>query len=693
MTRHLLLPLLCAAPLWATAKPLPLQEVLRQAGDGGGYAAANAEMDARYAARDQRESEAGWQMFGNANVGRYRELVTEDLRNDYYGRSFAVGVRYPLLGALRRQVDAVHAADRDARFSDMDRSLQRAQQRLALRSAYADWWRATQEQALCAGVQDAEQSARQQVQQRLDGKWILPSDARLMHSEWSAVSRRCAGIPGLLDDTRASLESLGVQLQPGDQPVASELASQPKRLRDWQALLDDNPRMAQRRNELATAEQNRDRPWYSAIDSYFTLAQTREERSGASDSGSGLSAGITLSAPVDFMDYGSARNREGKARFEAASRALENQRGQLLRELGQVLERQRRALDEYTWRSERRDAVQRIIGERRQRGALDSGEASLRLLQAEVDNYNAGFAQISAWHGAWVEDSALRLFGDDSPAFAALLGGQMLQWQGSAGPEQASPDQAGWTQGAYIWDSAALLDATQRPAQLSALAQAGISQLNVSLDKVQVSQMSTTLPALRALVEQAHRRSMRVNLLLGDPAWIKPSQRGELTELIARLREVPFDGLHLDLEVEQLGWPVPDQRLRDWLATLQAAHQASPWPLMISSHPRWFSEEARRQPCVPCALPAAGVSQVSLMIYTRNPTSSSQRIAAIARQWPALHLRLAQSIEPDQPADLSWADASHDQLQRQASDWREQLAPAHVGGIDWQSWTYYPRAR
>ncbi|MGA4635985.1 hypothetical protein ACPA5B_19115 [Pseudomonas solani] len=690
--KRLLLPLICCAPLTAGAAPLPLDQVLREAGDGVDQRAANAELEARYAAREQRDAESGWEMFGNANVGRYRELVTDDLRDDYYGRSFALGLRYSLLGSLQRKVDAVREADRDAQLGEVEQGLARARQRLALRSAYADWWRADNERRLCAGALDAARRAEDQVQERLAGKWILPSDARLMHSEWTAVTRRCQLQDALLDDTRASLESLGVQLRAGDSPVAEPLAAHPRRLAEWRDLLDAHPRVASRRAELASAEAQRERPWYSAIDSYFTLAQTREERSGSPDSGSGLSAGITVSAPLDLLDYGSSRQREGESRYQAASLGLEAERGRLLRELGKVLERQRRSVDEYVWRSERREAIDGIIGERSRRGDLDGNDAALRLLQAEVDRYNAGFAQIAAWHGAWLEESALRLFGDDSADFAALLGDRSLRWQDTEVAPAPGQD-AAWNQGAYIWRSAPLLDPGQREAQLKALQAAGIAELHLGLDGGQLARLERTRGELRALIDAAHQRGMRVNLLLGDPAWIRPDGREDLAQLIGSLRDLPFDGLHLDLEVEQLGWPVPDRRLDDWLASLERARQASPWPLMISSHPRWFAEEAGRQPCVPCALERLGVHRVSLMIYTRNPQRSAERALAIAQRWPQLRFRLAQSLEPDQPADLSWADASGEQLRTQAGAWRDSLQAQRVGGIDWQSWSYYPRAR
>ena len=96
---------------------------------------------------------------------------------------------------------------------------------------------------------------------------------------------------------------------------------------------------------------------------------------------------------------------------------------------------------------------------------------------------------------------------------------------------------------------------------------------------------------------------------------------------------------------------------------------------------------------MPCELQRIGIGEISLMIYTRSPQSSANRALTIAKQWPALKLRLAQSVEVDQPADLSWADASHKQLQQQVLSWQNVLHPAGLGGIDWQSWTDYPRSR
>jgi hypothetical protein len=250
--------------------------------------------------------------------------------------------------------------------------------------------------------------------------------------------------------------------------------------------------------------------------------------------------------------------------------------------------------------------------------------------------------------------------------------------------EQSGP----WSQGTYIWDSTSLLDPQQREDELRDLRRAGMTELMVGLSGPQVKAGAATQRQLKELIDRAHRLGFRVQLLLGDPEWILPSGRPGLLALIRRYKTLPFDGLHLDLEVEQLGWPVPPQRLRDWIATLQAAAQVSPWPVNLSSHPRWFETSDTSNPCVPCAIRPS--QSVSLMIYTRNPQRSAARATAIAKRWPKLRLRLAQSVEAGMEPGLSWHGSTAGALQVQVQRWRQQLGPDGVGGIDWQDWQAFP---
>jgi hypothetical protein len=250
-----------------------------------------------------------------------------------------------------------------------------------------------------------------------------------------------------------------------------------------------------------------------------------------------------------------------------------------------------------------------------------------------------------------------------------------------------------WVQGTYIWDSRNLLDPSQRISQLNYLQSQGIQRLMVGLTSQQIAQGSRTEPALRDLLAAARQRHLRVSLLLGDPDWLTPEKRPTLLELIRRYRQIEFDGLHLDLEVEQLGWPVPAERIRQWLLTVLEAHRLSPWPISISSHPRWFEPPPPGTleadwPCVPCKL--AAVETVSLMIYQRPAELMLARSKAIAQQWPRLRFRVVQSVEPQLSLQESWHGTPAAELQRQVSIWRPALNAAGVNGIDWQDWSNYP---
>ncbi|MHC8367275.1 hypothetical protein ACYZT9_15840 [Pseudomonas sp. ZT5P21] len=248
-----------------------------------------------------------------------------------------------------------------------------------------------------------------------------------------------------------------------------------------------------------------------------------------------------------------------------------------------------------------------------------------------------------------------------------------------------------WSQASYVWDSEALLDPEHRASELAALHTAGMNKIYLGLTSAQLKDLGNTRQQLEQLLQAATGAELQVSLLLGDPAWIEPQERHQLIDLLANLKGLPFTSLHLDLELEQLGVPVPDQRLKDLLATLKAASAASPWPVEISSHHRWFADARPGQTCLPCKLPDAGVRQVSLMIYTRNPKNSARMAEQIAKRWPELQFRLAQSTEPQLDATESWAGASTEQLQHQTRVWREQLQPLGIAGIDWQAWRDFPK--
>jgi len=678
-----LIGLLLAASL-ARGETLALGELLAGLDNSALARAGRAEQDALDALKRQREAEAGWQWFASAGTGHYRELVTEDLRDDYYGRDLALGLRHPLLGSLHRQLRAVEAVELEQQRQRARDLLARAEQRLALRSAYADWWRAEQEQRWCATLLPAARAARERLQRRSQEGWLLASEARQQQGQWQSLERRCLQAAALLEETRAAVAGLAGRALDGRQrPAAEALASRVLPLSSWQRALDGHPRLRERQDELRQAERERQSPWYAGVDSSLSLAQSYEDRSGAAKPGDGLVASLSLSAPLDPLGYGRDRAREREARHQAAQARLEAEREQLLLGLGQALREQRSAIQALASAREELAVAEQALREQALRRDAELERGVQGELAAELEQQAAGLRLIAAWHAAWLREAALRLFVEDDGGLAELLGVTREYWS-------LASTAGDWRQGTYVWDSRRLLQAGSRRAELRDLRRAGMQRIYLGLSAAQVADIPLLRQRLQSSLDEAHAQGLEVALLLGDPAWLEPAGRQGLLDLLGQLQGLPFDALHLDLEVEQLGWPVPDSRLQDWLDTLAAVASLNPWPLELSSHHRWFAAPQAGQTCVPCALPQRGVQQVSLMIYTRNAERSAELAEQIAQRWPALRFRLAQSVEPQLPVEESWAGVPARQLQQQVERWRVRLQPVGVTGIDWQDWTHYP---
>ncbi len=666
------------------AQDVTLPQLLAHLDEGPALQQAAQQLQAAQAQQALREAEQGWSLFGSASTGDYRDLDTvgaTETYDDYVAQDYQLGLRYPLLGSLKRQVEAVNSSRSTVQQQQLQLALQKAEQRLLLRSAYADWWAAQTLQQWCAQLQAVASGAQSSLDTRWRSGWLRTSAAQEHRNAWRNLQRQCIDSVGQQSDTKAMLALL-VPLPAAAHARAEALASQPQGLQAWQGALNHHPRLSQREQALQLAEQQRSNHWYDSVDSSFSIAQSLQDRNDYRRNGTGLVASLAFAMPFDLLGADQARQRMGEANYRAAQQALAAEQQQLQFSVLKGLRAYRQSVNALQASLERVPQAEQLWREREARRAVEGDDGLLAVLEAEQGYQAALLRRIQAWHAAWLRESELRLLLDDQAELGVLLGAARLHW-----PDASGVTTEAWTQGMYIWDSRALLDPQRRDAELQRLQRAGMQQLYVGLTAVQVRAGGTTEQALTDLLQAAEPLGLRVSLLLGDPNWITAQGRPELLQLLQHYHSLPFAGLHLDLEVEQLGWPVPPEHLQQWLDTLVAVARHSPWPLAISSHPRWFAA-ATEGPCVPCGL--AQVEQVSLMIYQRDPQRSGEMVKAIAKRWPQLRFRLAQSVEQKLEPSLSWKGVSAAQLQKQAMAWQPELSAAGISGIDWQDWQDYP---
>ncbi|RTZ57966.1 MAG: hypothetical protein DSZ33_06845 [Gammaproteobacteria bacterium] len=243
----------------------------------------------------------------------------------------------------------------------------------------------------------------------------------------------------------------------------------------------------------------------------------------------------------------------------------------------------------------------------------------------------------------------------------------------------------------YVWESADLL-AQQRAGKdvLGKLKAARFNRLLLSLNADQIRLAAKNGGQIRQFLQQAHARDIQVELLLGDPHWILPENRPGLLETVEKLKDYAFDGLHLDLEPEQLDLykKRPGYVIAELIHTLQLVKSASSWPVSLSTHYRNLKGRSGKA-CLGCGLENIGLKELTLMIYVANPERVVEIARPIMKAWPGLRISIAQSVEPFLPKEETLWDKNRERLMESAGRVAASLRDGNFSSMVIQSWSYY----
>ncbi len=335
----------------------------------------------------------------------------------------------------------------------------------------------------------------------------------------------------------------------------------------------------------------------------------------------------------------------------------------------------------------RLQAAAQAVHERELRAARLAGDVTEQLLASRVGHYGAERARIDAYRSEllWFADWARfepRACGDEErgPGLEAApvprsAPAPVLQ---SASQEIMNPGRA-----VYLWSSEPWLtgSASGVGAALSRLKAGGTGTVMVSLDADQIEQAAADGSRVRRLIGQAAAAGIRTELLLGDSAWILPRHRSRLLHIVQQLRELPFSGLHLDLEPNMLDDSAAGtaRLLPELVETLRLARDLSPWPVGCSLHPRYLTAQVNGV-ALGDRLTQLGIA-TTLMIYVANP----QRVVEIAQpilvRFPRLRFRIALSIEHTLSREESLFTFPEGERAARIAQVEQTLAGDNFGGI------------
>lgn len=281
-------------------------------------------------------------------------------------------------------------------------------------------------------------------------------------------------------------------------------------------------------------------------------------------------------------------------------------------------------------------------------------------------------------------------------ASAAILNAQTLHVAASSAVQEGAPASMGktlpqfaqlaagsatlnLTSGIAVWGwngDVILNRALQDPASWwSELRSLSINRLYLSMNAAQIDAAMTDAQPLDNFLGDARRNGVTVELLLGESSWIEPAQRQKLVQIIRQLSRFRFAQLHLDIEPDQV-YPTPINKTQydQWISTFRDAAAASPWPLSVDVHPRYFRDEPFRSWNTATRLRSAGVDEVTLMVYNANPQAVINIVKPILSAAGTLPFRVGQSVEAGLDDTESHARRTPSDLQSSFSQLQKQLS-------------------
>jgi hypothetical protein len=236
--------------------------------------------------------------------------------------------------------------------------------------------------------------------------------------------------------------------------------------------------------------------------------------------------------------------------------------------------------------------------------------------------------------------------------------------------------------GIYLWKSEVVQDENSQYRLFKNLQKHHVNRLYLGLNAKQVKDPAAFSKDMIGLFLTAKKAGVEVWLLLGDSGWFSPAERPKLTRIVRDFESLPFDGVLLDLEVEQLGFPASPSLLVQWVDTVESVIESTQKPVSIASHWRWFSGDS--PVCMSCEFARIGVRDISLMIYTTN-IDIIVKVAHNSALLSGLPVRIAQSIETSLDSSESWAHVPTAAREDGISELKVRLMGTP---IDWQAYEY-----
>jgi outer membrane protein TolC len=631
----------------------------------------------------------GVSAFGNLGYAHNHDVI-DPLHSWTYSQGVVgAGLSIPVFGSRLQLEDSL--AEQQVQLAQLDARRQLARRELIarLRKAYADYWLAQRATLLAQEYLKDGPALEHVLELRTRSGLLLDADRLELLSGFSLARRdeasggaeREVALAVMRELTGADLDG-GVAVRPLV-PMGCLRSQDPGD--EW---MDADPELTGLQKIVALRAVNpRDSALYPVQSSVQLGYQSRDDMPTGQRGGSAV---LNWSFQVP-LEYGSQRHLLARAAAAQLSRArleYELRRDELRAQRRELIARAAVLERNADFAATRLAAADAALDERALRHARLEGDTTEQLQKARLDHYHAARSLIDAdkavvyWYADWARFGTSACETPPSARSPPRAEGRPLAVR--LDPIPAAAQARPGDRALYLWRSGEWLAHAAEgggAAKLAALHSAGITRLLVSFDAGQMRAVTADPAALVQAVRGTHGQGLRVELLLADPLWIQPGQRPALLGIIIALKTVPFDGLHLDVEPEQLD--AAPGKLPELLGalsqTLAAASAASPWPLALSLHPRDLEVEVGDGSFAQ-TLERLRVSP-TLMVYVADPERAVAIAEPLLGHYPGLSFSVALSLEKSLGPQESLWSYPEPERRRRIEQVESGLAAANFTGL------------
>jgi outer membrane protein TolC len=629
---------------------------------------ADADLDAARASLKREQAVAGWELFGSAGTGYYREPLDEDEIRTYNRARVVGGLSYPLLGSRAGEKVDILKAQATARQKKSLRELEKRRSLTALRKQYVRYLAAFRKQALSQAFLSDRHRVKSRLKARGSRGLLLESDKQQFLSGFYLARRNLAeaqaAMTRALDNINLLTNARLTRFRPRHPEFGSALIPGLPRVR--QAILEGYPEIEVLKSDLDKAMERMRLNDHSDIQSDVRISSSASREFPDGETGASIFVGVTVRLPIDAGKAMQALSEQDRARLRKARLKLKKRTSQLVAEAEYFFRRRSAASRNVDFARQRVLSWLETLRERNLQAGRRPGDVFEKLQQARLRYYRSAMDMIEA-QTEYLQHTATLLQYLDSEVTADqktkrdkdLFQPELLQddsmSEPSAGndPGQEHPVRS---LGFYVWNSSLLHSRRDDASFWSSLGDLAVDRLLVSFDKQGLNRLQEAPRIWSAMIETMQAAGIRCELLLGEPRWILPEYRQDLLDIIDSLPELPFDGLHLDLEPNQLDTDryAVDYLLSELVQTLKSAQSVSPWPVGLSVHPDYLLGR-RGSGGFGAAVSRLGLKEVAVMLYSTNETKTVKDLKALVRRYPKIHWTLSQSFESILSPQNSWA--------------------------------------